>query len=263
MNVKVVLVIDDGRDGWSETYYIIGSDPATVVKGKGIVLASKRSQFLATTVAIVEARGSNADADRDAVVVRLGALSNSEEGADIAGTGVLMRVEGSPGHHSSPIWRGAPDVWLTGRTNPSQGISPAWHQAASSFRLELKAAWYLRVIDKTVANPEKTVVLVTNVSNQIFRLVTATNHGLQPEDQFTWQGARGYDAPGIKVVNPKGRYKVLAINSVTSFDAVIPNISNAWVAKTSGRVRKVAYTLDKITDTNAVRVAIRKTGRGF
>lgn len=117
---KVSLLFDDGRSGWSETYWKNAADlTALLVLAKG--MAQARAQLLGFGASILEARVSDVGAATPAlkrisqVAILSGpqstslVLNNSGFKVDIASTSLLVRFTGTSGRRYMRHLSGIPD----------------------------------------------------------------------------------------------------------------------------------------------------------
>lgn len=249
-----------GDQGWTESYYTSGTDPAQVMVS-ATLLSNARRGPLSDDYALEYIRVCDINPPRDAVFFEQGLVagkgqapgSASGKAATNVNSALNCRVFSSPGHWRSLLLRGCPaDIAAVGMGAAVQTNARIRVNTYGDFLSAPAGVWKLRLITHGTAygitaidSPDGKRLSITLAAG-----ATAPVAG----DQI-----RVHLAAGMDHVN--GLWRVKAVNAlvVTTYPKIL-NVVGEYVANT-GFLDKVTYGLSAITKLQPIRMTMRNTGR--
>lgn len=258
---QCVFIFNQGRYGWTETWYKTGSTHEAVVP-LSTTLATRRTRLLATGASIEAVRISDVTIAGDSVAFPLGKDGTVQtQGADTPWNAIYCRVN-SGALYRRQLWlRGIPDVWIELENGNvlRNTVAGALNTAFNAFRTTLVGdGWLMKCIQKD--GPGATFIDVTAFSLNVDGFLQFSIAGLAgvPGDTFRISKAQG---PNPKLVN--GVYTIRSNNGAVVVSTYKPGeaFDPADYANLKAKPRIIQY--NGISDGRIMRPAKRSTGRAF
>lgn len=262
---KVTFIFNEGRQGWSETWYKTPSGTgagAIEARDSAITLAGLRKVLLGEGAQLEAIRVSNVAIRGDSLVYafNLTTPSNPDRAADLPSNGMLARVEATDLYRRQMWLRGMRDEWIIRNIVTGEPIIPAALTAAfMAFNDELVARqWQLRVIDKEGPNFHEAMVTAIAAAGVYTNLAVAGFGGAAVGDEVRVHGFVGPDQVLLNKV-----FKILAADADgVTIPLLFASLTNP-AANIQGKVASRVIVYKAITTSAIMRLAARKTGRAF
>lgn len=262
---KTTFIFNEGKSGWSETWYKTGASLSTTINNiltDALVLKGLRTPLLGQGCVLEAIRISDVAIRGDSKLwsAFLTAPTDQTQSADAAGFSMLCRVEAGSLYRRQQWLRGIRDDWLVRDIVTGQPIAPpALTTAYTAFRLQLiNDHWQLRCIDKEAPNLIVSPITGFIADGTNTKVLAAGFAGVQVGDEVRVRGIVGPDAKALNKV-----WKVLAADAagVTIGLPFASLIAPALDLLGKLQTRVVVYK--DITDAEMLRLATRQTGRAF
>lgn len=259
---KGTMIFNQGRAGWSESWYLQASSHQQAAD-KLQTVGPTRMKLLGGGASIEYWRVSDVAilGDSAIVVTNEWALSTGVTSADEPWDAVYVRVEAGPLYRRQMWLRGIPDEWA-GPAGGFPGGNPNnsfLTGALDKFKAKAKAVpFQLRCIEKEGAGAVKTPItaLAADGSGRTVMSVAVAQGAVG--DEFR---VREYTGPDKKLLN--GVHKISAVGAGTVTvplkfaDLTDPN------ANAGGKATPRIIVYKDVTDIIPLRMAKRNTGRAF
>ncbi len=259
---KITTFFEQGKQGWSESWYIESTAQA-VANGRAQTLSAKRQNMLAEGVNIIGIKVSDVDVFGDSRALQgldADAPDNAnEQKQDVIGVGAQYLCEAGNQYRSVRVFRGMPDsyavwddskerMWLTAK---AQKLFEGFFKEIKTLDLRLKAK---------LAPPQVATVKVQDLSLNAqgnYQITTAAPHTLLTGEDVHFRGKTVGSYPKLR-----GEHTIFRIDD-TSFEVRVEDV-NA-IPKYLGGVTytKVEYGYVEYDDFVLKGVSKRDTGRPF
>jgi hypothetical protein len=268
INAKVTFIFNDGRAGWSETWYLAAiADLATAAR-RAVTLAESRRELLARGVSLEYVRTSDEDVLGDSLV----AITRGDvAGGTVAGglspdtpyNAILVRAQAGALYRRQVWLRGVPDDWIRrNAADPPFFQAPQQRTALAAFFAELAKAppFAIRAIAKeaAVTVPRRVTGVTFNAGTGRWVLEIGA-HGFANNDQVRVRGAKPASAGALN--------GVFGLTGVTGTAVEItPSPADGGIVgylAGSATIAKRVIQYYPINFGLAVRYAKRATGRAF
>lgn len=258
---KATFVFNQGRLGWSESWYLEQSNSDFALAQAGS-LAALRQKLLASGVNLEYIRVSDVAIAGDANVKLIDEWGTTQiDGADTPWNAIYVRIQAGDQYRRQMWLRGVPDAWIAPTLgNPASNVWPgALTSALDKFVAKLKnVPFKLKVISKDTGDiVEKDITSITEDGSHriVFGIAGLTG---AVNDTFRVKKFSGPDKAQLN-----GVYTIVS-NSGTA--VVVPkkyaDLESPPEDSGGKAVARVIKYKD-ITDGTLIRLAKRNTGRAF
>jgi len=259
---QLTTVFNQGRSGWSETWYCQASTHEQAITKLKSVLP-RRQGLLGGGASIEYIRVSDVAITGDSQVQHLQdwAISTSPTGADEPWDGVYVRCEAGPLYRRQMFLRGIPDAWA-GPAGGFPGSPPnngemtqavaKWASAAKNNGFQLRCA------NKEGAGAVKTpITSFASGTGGRTTFVVSVDQGAVG-DFFK---ISGYEGPDKKLLN--GRHKIIE-KAGTSYTIKLRYLDiTDPTENTGGKASPIVIVYKDLEEVQIIRMAKRSTGRAF
>lgn len=271
--IKVVLIFNAGRAGWSETYYRIGAadaDPSKVAPDViGLIQARRELMCKNPGVLLEGIRLSNEAFPNQSIPDSLPYSQQQGLNEDLtvpSRTNALVVGIWSAGQKNRRMFmiRGIPDKWVPGELNERRGkpgheMFPKRFGAFRKFLLPTQGTsiWGLKCIDKDKPKFKITGITVKTATRQyVLNVPDATFEG---GETVLLRGVRG---TGLRGIN--GKTKIVGVESGGVYTIAKTQCQDCPLKfKSLGTVQILLYTYPAIARVEQMGFGAHKTGRAF
>jgi hypothetical protein len=259
---QLTTVFNQGKSGWSETWYCQASNHEQALTKLRNVLPLRQG-LLGGGASIEYVRVSDVAIKGDSQVQQLTnwSVSTSPTGADEPWDGVYVRAEAGPLYRRQMFLRGIPDTWAgpAGAFPGAPPLNASLTDAVQRWKASaINQGFQLRCTDKEGAGATKTPIdsIAADAQGRVSFSIAANMGAVN--DRFI---VSDYDGPDAKLLN--GRWKILAkvgnIYSIKLRHAVLTNSAE----NTGGQGRPEVIVYKNLEEVIIIRMAKRSTGRAF
>lgn len=259
---QLTTVFNQGRAGWSETWYCQASNhEQAITKLRGVL--PRRQNLLGGGASIEYIRVSDVTIKGDSQVQQLQnwSVSTSPMGADEPWDGVYVRCEAGPLYRRQMFLRGIPDDWA-GPAGAFPGSPPLNGTMTDALKRWSAAAiaqgFQLRCTEKEGAGAVRTPIDALGTDAQGRTTFTCTANLGAVNDRFIVSAYEGKDR---KLLN--GRHKILVkagnVYTVKLRYALLEDPAD----NTGGQGRPELIVYKELEEVVIIRMAKRATGRAF
>lgn len=256
---KGTFIFNQGRNGWSEVYYV-DTDGYDNAKARFARLSRSRAGLLGKGTSIDGVRVSDESVLNDAYPVDVGDVVTFDATTDTPWNSIYVRAQAGALYRRQFHLRGVPDSWITIDPATGKGVIPAvarqqfnlWAADCTSFApvLQLKVMTKTNDAVKIAGNP---------VQDGVF---TKFSVGAVPGlDAVPYVLLRKWKGPDRKILNRRW--------DVVKYEAPFVTLSLPWAYLREPTLDYNGFMLRRIpgfapmTDLFLVRFAAKKTGRAF
>lgn len=259
---QLTTVFNQGKAGWSETWYVQASNHDQALERLRGVLP-RRQGLLGGGASIEYIRVSDVAIKGDSSVQQLTnwSVSTAPAGADEPWDGVYVRCEAGPLYRRQMFLRGIPDNWA-GPAGAFPGSPPLNAEMTAAVKKWSTAAinqgFQLRCTEKEGAGAVKTPIDALGVDGQGRTTFTCAANLGAVNDRFI---VSNYDGKDRRLLN--GRHKILAkagnVYTVKLRHALLEDPAD----NTGGQARPEVIVYKNLEEVVIIRMAKRSTGRAF
>jgi len=259
---KLTLVFNQGRTGWTETWYAFKSNTEIMMTALKNV-ATYRQRLLGAGASIEYLRVSDVAILQDSTVqpITSWGSNSAPPSADQPWNAVYCRCEATDMYRRQVWLRGLPDEWIdpAGDNPASPAVNPPYNRPLLQFQNALiNNGFQLRVINKEGSAGANTAITGISAGDAgRTRLAVGTAPGAVG-DEFRVSQFTGPDKAllnGVKKIAGAGAGYVEIATPFSSLTAPASNVGG------KSKPRQIAYR--EVTSLQAIRTAKRSTGRAF
>jgi hypothetical protein len=268
IDAKVTFVFNDGRQGWSETWYLGAIVDLGTAAARAATLGVARRELLARGVSLEYIRTSDEAVLGDSLVsiTRAAVAGGTVAGGlapDTPYNAILVRAQAGALYRRQVWLRGIPDDWIRrNATDPPFYQAPGQQVALASFLLELTKApaFAIRAIAKEagVTVPRRVNGVTFNGATGRYVLDVGA-HGFANNDQVRVRAAKPASAAALN-----GVFGLTGVTGTTV--EITPSPADGGIVgylAGSASIAKRVIAYYPINFGVAVRYAKRATGRAF
>lgn len=262
---KATFIFNEGRQGWSETWYSSGATTGATINdvyGDAVALSILRKQMLGEGATLEALRVSDIAIRGDSRFTEffIPTPANQDLAADLPSNGMLARVEAGALYRRQMWLRGMRDEWIV--RNIVTGvpiIPPALLAAFQAFNDELVARqWQLRVIDKSPPNFFDNPVTAIAADGILTRFTVLGFGAIPIGAEVRSHNWTGPDKAALNKV-----FKVVSADAIgVTINLAFATLTNPALDLT-GMLASRIIVYKNITRSEILRLAARQTGRAF